>query len=405
MSLDISTLVLLTIAICWGLGGLSIVFSYLQAGTRGARIWGMGMIGLGTGYAFIFLDPYTQDHVALYAGWVCIVPSILLMRQALHRICGSDESQTLFGFAVFGAAIAGWLFFGLAGPGVRGQLDVTSMAISVTTGRAAWDLWRFSRRARYRGPALAVAGWLLVVSTTPLVEIVLRGTGSGTPEPMIEYGSPSMVFARVLIIGLLSTSVLWLEISRLYEAIEDQATHDELTGIYNRRAIVMQLQRELARTRRENASCSIATFDVDFFKHVNDTWGHPAGDEVLKWVTRTIGRNIRTYDTLGRYGGEEFLLIMPGIGRAGAMVIADRARLAIEEQACTVGDAQIRITISAGVAASSNGDGDPETLLQLADDALYRAKKSGRNRVVVAEAPEVHGAPAADGVTEPNTAA
>jgi diguanylate cyclase (GGDEF)-like protein len=404
MSLDISTLVLLTIAICSGLGGLSIVFSHLQAGTRGARVWGMGMIGLGTGYALIFLHPYTQGHALLYAGWVCIVPSVLLMHKALHRICSSDEGQTLFGFAVFGGAVAGWLFFGLVVPSGRAQLDVTSVAISVITGRAAWDLLRFSRRTRYRAPPLAVAGWLLVVSITPLVEILLRGTGSGTLEPTMEYGPPSVVFARVVIIGLLSTSVLWLEISRLYEAIEDQATHDELTGIFNRRAIVMLLQRELARSRRENASCSIATFDVDFFKHVNDTWGHPAGDEVLKWVTRTIGRNIRTYDTLGRYGGEEFLLIMPGIGRAGAMVIADRARLAIEEQVCTVGNAQIRITISAGVAAS-NGDGDPEALLQLADDALYRAKKSGRNRVAIAEAPDVQSAPAANGATEPNTAA
>ncbi len=403
MSLDISTLVLLTIAICCGLGGLSIVFSFLQAGTRGARVWGMGMIGLGLGYAFIFVHPYTQGHALLYVGWLCIVPSVLLMYRGLRKVYEDGTSRLLFEIAVVAGASAGWLYFGVVS-NYSAQVDTTSVAVSVITGRASWNMWRYSRRSRNRAPALAVTGWLLVVATTPMLEIILRGAASGAPQSMIEYGPPSVVFARVLIIGLLSTSVLWLEISRLYEAIEDQATHDELTGIYNRRAIVMQLQRELARTRRENASCSIATFDVDFFKHVNDTWGHPAGDEVLKWVTRTIGRNIRTYDTLGRYGGEEFLLIMPGIGRAGAMVIADRARLAIEEQACTVGDAQIRITISAGIAASS-GDGDPEALLQLADDALYRAKKSGRNRVVVAEAPEVHSAPAADGVTEPNTAA
>lgn len=403
MSLDISTLVLLTVAICCGLGGLSIVFSYLQAGTRGARIWGMGMIGLGTGYAFIFVHPYTQEHALLYVGWICIVPSVLLMYRGLRKIYDDHTSHLLFEIAVVAGASAGWLAFGVLSD-FSAQVDTTSVAVSVITGRASWDMWHYARLSRYRAPALAVAGWLLVVATTPMLEIILRGAASGAPQPMIEYGPPSVVFARVLIIGLLSTSVLWLEISRLYEAIEDQATHDELTGIYNRRAIVMQLQRELARTRRENASCSIATFDVDYFKHVNDTWGHPAGDEVLKWVTRTIGGNIRTYDTLGRYGGEEFLLIMPGIGRAGAMVIADRARLAIEEQVCTVGDAQIRITISAGVAAS-HGDGDPEALLQLADDALYRAKKSGRNRVVVAETPDMHSAPAADGVTEPNTAA
>jgi diguanylate cyclase (GGDEF)-like protein len=163
--------------------------------------------------------------------------------------------------------------------------------------------------------------------------------------------------------------------------------------VNNRRAILEQMQRVLAQTRRDRRPCAIAIFDVDFFKRVNDTWGHPVGDEVLKWVTQMIGRNIRAYDTLGRYGGEEFLLLMPGTGEAGAFAIADRARLAIENEACTVDDRQIRITISAGVAITMADEEDADALLARADEALYRAKQTGRNRVIVAPAAQAGNRP------------
>ncbi|MEO8134459.1 MAG: GGDEF domain-containing protein [Betaproteobacteria bacterium] len=387
MSFDISTLILLTIAIAYGLGALSIVFSYLQAGTRGARQWGMGMIGLGAGYTFIFLHPYVPGHALLYLGWLCIVTSVLLMYRALHLICETGDGQAVFSIAVMGGAITAWWFFAYVVPNPIRQVDTTSVAISLITGRAAWNLWRHAQRSRYRAPALAVTGWLLVVTTTPIMEILMRETGSGAADSMIEYGPPAVVFARVVIIALLSISVLWLEISRLYETIENQAMHDELTGIANRRAIIAQLQRELSRGKRENSPCSIAILDVDHFKHVNDTWGHPTGDKVLQWMANVIGNNIRPYDTLGRYGGEEFLMLMPGTAQDLAASIVDRARLAVENQACIVDNKAIRITISAGIATYSK-DVDLDALLLSADHALYRAKESGRNRVVIATTPQ-----------------
>ena len=100
MSFDIFSLVLLTIAISYGLGTLSIIFSFLQAGTRGARHWGVGMVGLGTGYTLVYLHPSAPGPALLYAGWICIRISVLLMARALNRICDKDESRTLFGFAV-----------------------------------------------------------------------------------------------------------------------------------------------------------------------------------------------------------------------------------------------------------------------------------------------------------------
>jgi diguanylate cyclase (GGDEF)-like protein len=384
MAVDTSTLVLVTIATAFGLGVMSIVLTLFQAGTRGIRHWGIGIIGLGVAYSLITLYPRVGLPL-LYVAWICLLVSMLVMYQALLRICGGNPDRTRFGILVIGAAIAAWLVFGFVAPNPIRQMDATWLAASVIGGRAAWDLWRHARRSRYPAPALAVAIFLVLMAARPLLEILARDVHAGPLDPAMMYGPPGVVFFRALVMSLMSMSVLWLEVSRLYEIVELQATQDEMTGLANRRAIVLLMQRELGRAKRGNGACSIALFDIDYFKQVNDTRGHPAGDQVIKWVAQVIDDSIRPYDTLGRYGGEEFLLLIPGAGAGGAIAVAERARMAIERQPCIVDGEPLRITVSAGVATSST-DGDADALLRLADEALYRAKESGRNRVVRAEA-------------------
>ncbi len=386
MTIDISSLVLLSIAVACGLGTMSIVLTFHQSGTRGTRgtrHWGRGLIGLGVGYSLLYLYPKVGLPL-LYAGWLCMLVAMLVMYRALLRICGGGEHRTRFAVAVIGVTAAAWLYFGLVSPNPIRQMDATSAAIGVIAGRAAWDLWRHAMRSRFRAPSLTVAGWLLLVGARPILEVLTRSVHDGPLDPMSLFGPPAMVFFRVLVMTLLTISVIWLEISRLYETVEDQATHDELTGVANRRGIVALLERELVRAKRQNTPLSIALFDIDDFKRINDTMGHPAGDQVLKWVTKMIGRSIRPYDTLARYGGEEFLLLMPGAGADAGASVAERARIAIQDQFYSVDDKPIRITISAGVATWSR-DVDSDTLLRSADQVLYRAKQTGRNRVVLAE--------------------
>ncbi len=299
MAIDISTLVLLTIAVACGLGMMSIVLTLRQSGLRGTRHWGRGLIGVGVSYALLYLYPKLGLPV-LYAGWLLMLVSMLVMTRALLRIGGSGEHRTRFGIAVIGATVLAWLYFALVVPDPIRQFDATTVAISVIAGRGAWDMWRQAQRSRFRAPALAVGAWLLLVAARPLFEVFTRDIHSGALDPMSLFGPPAVVFFRVLVLTLLSISVLWLEVSRLYDAIETQATHDELTGVSNRRAIVSLLERELVRAKRLNTPLSIAFFDIDNFKRINDTLGHAAGDQVLKWVTKVIGQSIRPYDMLAR---------------------------------------------------------------------------------------------------------
>ncbi|OYU86073.1 MAG: GGDEF domain-containing protein [Bradyrhizobiaceae bacterium PARB1] len=164
--------------------------------------------------------------------------------------------------------------------------------------------------------------------------------------------------------------------------IEELAQLDELTGAYNRRYIMKCLGDEIARVQR-GASCCVALIDLDHFKRINDRFGHPIGDEVLRTFAITIFSNIRMVDKLGRYGGEEFLLVLPETHADQALQIIERLRTAIEGLGWPAISPDLTLTISAGLSEIVSND-TPEDLLARADRALYRAKDAGRNRVLAA---------------------
>jgi diguanylate cyclase (GGDEF)-like protein len=172
-----------------------------------------------------------------------------------------------------------------------------------------------------------------------------------------------------------------LIIAREYSRI--QATHDSLTGLLNHGAILAVLEKELARSVREGNPVAVMMADIDHFKSVNDIYGHPAGEGVLHETARKMLASVRTYDSIGRYGGEEFVVVAPGCDLDTAVKQAERLREVICVQPVCVADVNISITMSIGVAMAWD-DAQPGQLLQAADEALYVAKNGGRNRVAAA---------------------
>lgn len=167
--------------------------------------------------------------------------------------------------------------------------------------------------------------------------------------------------------------------------IREMAVTDELTGLRNRRYVQGRLQEELSRAARSRKPISVALFDVDHFKQVNDAHGHDAGDEVLRSVAAMAQRACRASDLVARFGGEEFLIVLPETDPEGAGVIADRLRIWIEAMRVDVDGAAITVTASFGIAThapDAAGAPDVSALVKRADEALYRAKATGRNRVV-----------------------
>lgn len=169
------------------------------------------------------------------------------------------------------------------------------------------------------------------------------------------------------------------------QALEYKSTHDSLTGVWNRSEVLDTLQREIARCEREGQALVVVMVDVDHFKRVNDMHGHVAGDAALREVTARLMTSIRPYDALGRYGGEEFIGVLPGCSKDNAIAMAERLRLRVASEPVDVGVVSIPITISLGLAMWQAGDEcDMQAVLRAADAALYRAKRAGRNRVEAA---------------------
>ena len=171
------------------------------------------------------------------------------------------------------------------------------------------------------------------------------------------------------------------ELLKAREALRDQATHDGLTGLLNRATILEKLDDELSRAARAGNPVSVLMADLDRFKSINDSLGHLAGDAVLREAARRLKSTARRYDSVGRYGGEEFLILLPGCDAADAALQAERMREAIGATPFLTPSRPVTVTASLGVACSSHCA--REALVREADDALYEAKGNGRNRVAV----------------------
>jgi len=175
---------------------------------------------------------------------------------------------------------------------------------------------------------------------------------------------------------------LQAELIRAREELRIQATHDALTGLWNRAAIRDILCRQIARARREGSHLCISIADLDHFKNINDTMGHATGDLVLQEAAQRLSSAIRQYDFIGRYGGEEFLVVLPGCDESVAEKQAERMRKSLGEMPFLVPGGSVSVTVSLGISALTDSDSmDVESLLHAADVALYKAKSDGRNCV------------------------
>jgi diguanylate cyclase len=239
-------------------------------------------------------------------------------------------------------------------------------------------------------PRETVAVWtLMVLGLAGLFLLTDKPISMPHATPLERFATMSvfaLAIGRCMFLGIFSSSMRQslynssLKLKEAYRRIEELAELDELTGSYNRRCIMRMLDEEIMRARRVAAPCSIALIDLDWFKRINDAYGHPTGDEVLRTFAITTFANIRGIDRFGRYGGEEFLLVMPDTPAQGAAQILERLRQIISDLDWSAFSPGMRVTISAGI-TDLRRDETPDTFLARADRALYSAKARGRNRV------------------------
>lgn len=232
--------------------------------------------------------------------------------------------------------------------------------------------------------------YLILLTARDRLEDVVAGLEAGADEFLTKPFDPVELNARLRT----GRRVLELQDSLLDEnvALRFEAFHDGLTGALNRSTILDLLGRQLDRGSRERSPVGVILADLDHFKGVNDAHGHAAGDAVLRETVRRMSATLRPYDGIGRYGGEEFLIVLPGCDAAGAVSMAERMREGVAGGVVVTPKVKVPVTLSLGVTAVGGGaSAPPEALIAAADAALYRAKNAGRNRVELATATDVAG--------------
>ena len=271
-----------------------------------------------------------------------------------------------------------------------------------TDGREALE-----RLLRPDGPRLAVVDWMMPGAdglevcrtvrqrTAPYTYVILLTARDRQEDVLagLEAGADDFLrkpFDHVELRARLRSGARVLELQEALfaavEALRQQATRDSLTGLWNRALALDGLARELHRAQREDKPLSIVIGDLDHFKRVNDTYGHPGGDAVLRETAERMRAALRGYDLIARYGGEEFLAVLPGCDHGQARRVAERLRTAVSKRPMKAASSDVAVTMSVGVATAWPG-GDGLALIQAADAALYRAKHGGRDRVESAAPP------------------
>ncbi|MBR0798471.1 GGDEF domain-containing protein [Bradyrhizobium jicamae] len=216
------------------------------------------------------------------------------------------------------------------------------------------------------------------------------GMPTGTmPDRLATMLVFALTIGRCMFLGIFSSSMQQslyqsgVKLKEAYRRIEELAELDELTGAFNRRCIMRMLEEEIARCERSGSTSAIALIDLDHFKRINDTYGHPIGDEALRTFAISMFANIRSIDRFGRYGGEEFLLVLPDLSQEDAGRALERLRRIIADLDWSAFSPGMQVTISAGVTTLRPNE-TSDTLLARADRALYTAKARGRNRIASA---------------------
>ena len=278
--------------------------------------------------------------------------------------------------------------------------------VACSEGESAWHMLK-----KRNGPQLAILDWVMpgidgveicrrlrniqtenytyviLLTSKKGKENMVEGFDAGADDYVLKPFDPTELQMRVRVGA--RTIRLHEDLRSALKMSEFRASHDCLTGLWNRGAILDVLDGELSRVRRREDSLSIIMADIDFFKRINDRFGHLTGDAVLRGVSARLMALLRPYDSVGRYGGEEFLMVIPGCSTDDGWSVAERLRREFGDSPVGTSEGVFPVTLSLGVASVRPGRVLPaDELIRRADVALYRAKEKGRNRVELGGQPE-----------------
>lgn len=355
----------------------------------GISLWALALVLHGGAFALFVLRGQAPDWASIVLGNALLAGTLALLLGAVQQFHARPLPWMAMGLPVLGQALLATLLL----DDYRWRLAGINVVLTLQTAAVLWALWFPQRPQPARGAVLVTLG----LAPHTLLLAVRAGWVAwyGAPnQGLLQSGTTQGVtfLTSYVVIILASLGFVLMTKDRVDAANRRLATTDALTGVANRRALIQALDRDMALALRTQEPYAVMMLDLDHFKNVNDRHGHLAGDQVLCHVAGVLRQRLRAQDMVGRYGGEEFLVLMPCTAAAGALEAAQALRQAVEQSPCPYGGQTIPITVSIGVCASPLAPGDSwDQLIHVADQALYSAKQDGRNRVAWAPLPRPTG--------------
>lgn len=347
--------------------------------------WALALLINAIGHLLIMLRGLAPDILSVVLGNVLLACVFVGMIAAIYQFQGRPAPWLLLLAAPVMVAVFVSMFMD--------NFPVRAGFVGLVIGLQA--IWALAATLERRHATVGRGQWLLVAGLA-LEALVLGGRSVLTvalPDAATSILQGSVLqtvtfMATFSVVLVSSVGFVFMSRDRSDESNRIMAALDPLTGVANRRSLISALDRDVSRAIRMHQPIALMMVDIDHFKHVNDRYGHPAGDEVLCSVVSVLRQRVRAQDLVGRYGGEEFMVLLPDTDLAGAEQLARELCKAVEESRCLAqgaGPEGVEVTVSIGVFGGHLESGDSwDMLIAAADRALYEAKNNGRNRVEVA---------------------
>lgn len=350
------------------------------------RDWVSGYLLLAAGNLLLCLRGGGAASVAVPAGHLLVVWAYLRLHDGTRRFLGRPPlSRSVQSAALAAVALLlGWTTWGAADVGARAV--VVAVAVGVLCTDVSRLLWRAITRETWPAVVLAASAFA-ALAAVKLGQAGLASLARSDPGALPFAGHGVGFLATTLATVGTMAGFATLHAQRLVQQLSQLARSDQLTGLLNRRALEEAAAAEVERAARADSPLWVFMIDIDHFKAVNDRHGHQEGDRVLQRVAQALQGALRPYDVLGRYGGEEFAVLLPGLGPPAALAAAERLREAVARPFAAGGAGPV--TVSIGGAAFGRGERGWGAAVARADAALYEAKSEGRDRVVIRTPPMV----------------
>jgi diguanylate cyclase (GGDEF)-like protein len=351
--------------------------------------WTMAKAPHAIGFLLVSLRGIIPDWISVIVANALMFVSPILLYEGIRQFCGKNHRDTFnYGLMIILLALFNYFFW------IKPSMAVRLLTISVCT---TIIVMRCSGALFYHAPRELRASFHFTSAVFGLYAVVLwlriihGQTLFGMAGPLAPDLWQSLMFMGTIIMPIgwtfgffmMTNARLTFELRAAEAECREMAATDYLTGALNRRSFVEIGRHETRRAKRLGSPLALLMMDIDHFKSFNDTYGHPAGDEILCAIVTACRENLREVDIFARWGGEELVALLPDTNRDGALHVAEKLRRVVLKLSIPVGEERVRVTISIGAALRDPHDADLEDLLQRADVALYKAKQKGRNCVAI----------------------